>query len=88
MVDIKNIKKTNERCVQLKNALLSTLNTDIFKNLIQFKEKQMRLTSSKCVAVSYKKREPERKLSFWRRTEIIQTKEGNTISFLKNHQEK
>ena len=56
MVDIKNIKKTNERCVQLKNALLSTLNTDIFKNLIQFKEKQMRLTSSKCVAVSYKKR--------------------------------
>ena len=64
LVDIKNIKKTNERCVQLKNALLSTLNTDIFKNLIQFKEKQMRLTSSKCVAVSYKKREREESYHF------------------------
>lgn len=44
----------------IKNALLSTLNTDIFKNLIQFKEEQMRLTSSKCVAISYKKREEKK----------------------------
>lgn len=48
----------------IKNALLSTLNTDIFKNLIQFKEEQMRLTSSKCVAISYKKREREESYHF------------------------